>query len=211
VYPDFLPPDITNALTELSQNPLNTPIPHNSHHTMLLYGDAPPNSRLTYSWSKGKHTIDAITTPEPVQTALDYVLTTLDLPENPYGDFNTCLHNFFPTGRNRTPKHRDTRQDSGDPDYVLMIALGSPRPFVFTPTDPSLGPATTITLTPGTLLVISTSCNQQYSHLRPMVPSLLSPAFSLTFRHTPLTNTLTENTQIVMPNQFDTLLSDDEI
>ena len=178
-FPKLIDPTTLSSLANLAENPTTQIIPHANHHTMGLYCQpSNPDQMLKYSW--GKQHLTSNTWDETLTTTLDDIQSKIQHQLRP---LNSCLFNHFKTGSDKTPKHSDTKQTSKEPDYVVLVAVGHPRPFIFSNKNSNI--EVTITLNPGDVLILTTGCNIRWTHERPPVPELKHPSFSFTFRNLP--------------------------
>jgi alkylated DNA repair dioxygenase AlkB len=178
-FPKLLDPETISFLSHLSDNPTTQILPHAKHHHMGLYcHTADATQKLTYSW--GKESISSSTWHNTLTKTLDEIQNKIQ-PQLP--PLNSCLFNHFKNGSDKTPQHSDTKQNSKEPDYVVLVAVGHPRPFIFSNKNSNI--EVTITLNPGDVLILTQGCNVRWYHKRPPVPKIKYPSSSFTFRDLP--------------------------
>ena len=126
-FPKLLDPETICLLDNLAEYPTTNIIPHASHHQMGLYcKTATSSQKLTYSW--GKEHLSSNIWHETLTRTLDEIPTKTQLQLPP---LNSCLFNHFKNGSDKTPQHSDTKPHSKEPDYVILVSVGHPRPFIF--------------------------------------------------------------------------------
>ena len=119
---------------------------------------------------------------DTLTTVLHEIASTTDINMDMLSP-NSCLINKFENGLQHSPMHQDIHMETKDPDTVLLIALGAPRPFQFTTL---ARPITTHTLIlqPGMILLFTPDCNFHFKHGRPVAEKVKQPSYSVTYRKT---------------------------
>lgn len=93
--------------------------------------------------------------------------------------YNICLCNRYDNGKRAIGFHADN-EERGSVDGIASVSLGAERRFVFRKN--SDGAEYTMTLHHGSLLFMSTGCQENYRHSVPVDKDVDGPRINLTFR-----------------------------
>ncbi|HEX3597523.1 MAG TPA: alpha-ketoglutarate-dependent dioxygenase AlkB [Polyangiaceae bacterium] len=96
--------------------------------------------------------------------------------------YNHVLANRYRDGNDSMGMHSDDEPELGESPIVSSLSFGAARRFVLAPRR-GKGDRVALTLTAGSLLVMSGECQTHYRHGIPKDPRVTGERLSLTFRH----------------------------
>jgi len=104
--------------------------------------------------------------------------------------FDSILINYYPTGKEIIPRHRDSEAIFGDNPVIAVLSLGTTRTMKFTEIEPDVrslkkvpdGKEFEHQLNPNSLLIMSGTMQKYYSHEILPETEETGPRYSLTFR-----------------------------
>lgn len=150
------------------------------HDTITLYGREHLVPRLTALFGDPgvRYTYSRITMePSPWTKELSDLRQRLEgVTERP---FNAVLANLYRDGRDANGWHADDEPELGDEPFIASLSLGAPRDMRFR--HRATGSTWTLTLTPGSLLLMYGDSQRDWQHCIPR-RAVAAPRINLTFR-----------------------------
>ena len=96
-------------------------------------------------------------------------------------EFNVCLLNFYEDGQQRIGWHSD-REEIGRDTPIASVSLGAPRTFMIRSKTNGVQDRASLTLQPGSLVIMLNQCQHQYLHSVPREGDVTEGRINLTFR-----------------------------
>lgn len=127
-----------------------------------------------YIWSGVKMT------PEPLTPALTRLKSLIELTTG--NTFNSLLANLYRNGDDTVGWHSDDEPEFGELPIIASLSLGASRDFVLRHKHRSDISTLKISLTSGSLLVMSGDTQENWQHAVPRRATVKSPRINLTLR-----------------------------
>ena len=127
---------------------------------------------LTYSYSGIRKTASAWT---DALLEMKSVCETLSKAE-----FNSCLLNLYPEGRDSMGWHSDNEKELGPDPLIASVSLGAARPFSLRHT--ASGETVSIMLEHRSILFMGSGVQKHWKHSLPPMNKISTPRINLTFR-----------------------------
>ncbi|MFN8021161.1 MAG: alpha-ketoglutarate-dependent dioxygenase AlkB [Acidimicrobiales bacterium] len=139
---------------------------------VVMYDQMVLEPRLTAWWTTGSRSAE----PAPVLGVARQALT-----EHYLKPFDSIGFNLYRDGRDSVAWHADRERFEHEDPVVVIVSLGSPRPFQIRPKGG--GPSQSWLLGHGDLLVMGGACQHDWEHCVPKVAHAHGPRLSIMFRH----------------------------
>lgn len=95
--------------------------------------------------------------------------------------FNSCLLNYYPQGRDGMGFHADNEKELGANPVIASVSLGAARKFVFKHN--ATKAKVDLVLPDGSLLLMKGAVQRHWQHGLPKTKKVLNPRLNLTFRN----------------------------
>ncbi len=139
---------------------------------VVMYDQVLLEPRLTAWWS----TESSMPEPAPVLAEARSALSA-----HYHRPFDSIGFNLYRDGRDSVAWHGDRERYEHEDPTVVIVSLGSPRPFQVRPKGG--GPSQSWLLGHGDLLVMGGACQHDWEHCVPKVAHAHGPRLSIMFRH----------------------------
>ena len=151
------------------------------HDVIMMYGKEITTTRLT-CWYAEHGLSYKYAGKEKV--ALPWTDTLLDIRNQlkEFEDFNSCLCNLYPSGKDFMGWHTDKEKEMGSNPIIASIRLGAARKFSFK--HQKTGHKVDLMLENGSMLLMQKQTQQFWKHALPKSTRIKEARINLTFRKT---------------------------
>ena len=149
-------------------------------HRFTIYGRTMPMPRLIAMYGPvGYRYSGVVHPPRPLVPRLDAIRRRVeDVTGRTY---NSVLANLYRDGRDSVGWHRDSDYAHGGQPDIASVSLGATRRFDLR--EATRGPAASVDLESGSLLVVTSDAVARWFHRVPKTTARVGPRINLTFRH----------------------------